>query len=85
MLLTVSNGGNYLPAEPNPTKIYLTSRQLRIRYGGRSDMWLSRVMKRDSAFPRPISIGRYRYWDLGAIEAYERNVAAKRDPRHTAA
>ena len=72
-------------AKPNPTKQYLTAGQLRARYGGRSDMWLDRIMKRDAAFPRPISIGRYRYWDLGAIEAYDRNVAAKRDPRDVAA
>ena len=70
-----------MPAKPNPTKRYLTSGQLRRP----DDMWLDRIMKRDAAFPRPISIGRYRYWDLGAIEAYDRNVAAKRDPRHTAA
>jgi predicted DNA-binding transcriptional regulator AlpA len=35
-------------------------------------------MKRDAAFPRPVHIGRYRYWHLDAIEAYERSVAAKR-------
>ena len=37
-----------------------------------------RLMKRDAAFPRPVHIGRYRYWHLDAIEAYERSVAAKR-------
>jgi predicted DNA-binding transcriptional regulator AlpA len=72
-----------VPAKPNPMKLYLTAGQLRTRYGGRSDMWLDRIMKRDSAFPRPISIGRYRYWDLAAIEAYERDIAAKRDTRGT--
>jgi hypothetical protein len=29
-----------VPAKPNPNKQFLTSTQLRIRYGGRSGMWL---------------------------------------------
>jgi len=41
-------------------------------------MWIDRLMKRDATFPRPVYIGRYRYWDLQAIESYERDVAAKR-------
>jgi predicted DNA-binding transcriptional regulator AlpA len=63
--------------ELNADRQFLTSGQLRVRYGGRSDMWLDRMMKRDATFPRPVYIGRYRFWDLGAIEAYERNVAAQ--------
>ena len=74
-----------MPTKPNPNKQFLTSSQLRVRYGGRSDMWLDRLMKRDAAFPRPVYIGRYRYWALDEIEAYERNVAAKCDPRGAAA
>ena len=70
--------------KPNPNKTFLTSGQLRVRYGGRSDMWIDRLMKRDATFPRPVYIGRYRYWDLGAIEAYERDVAEKRDARDAA-
>jgi predicted DNA-binding transcriptional regulator AlpA len=69
----------------NANRQFLTSAQLRVRYGGRSDMWIDRLMKRDATFPRPVYIGRYRYWDLGAIEAYERDIAAKRDPRDAAA
>ena len=63
--------------KPNPHKTFLTSGRLRVRYGGRSDMWLDRTMKRDAAFPRPVYIGRFRYWDLDAIEKYERAVAAQ--------
>ena len=62
----------------NANRQFLTSTQLRVRYGGRSDMWIDRLMKRDATFPRPVYIGHYRYWDLEAIEAYERAVAAKR-------
>ena len=66
-----------MPAKPNPSKQYLTAGQLRTRYGGRSDMWLDRLMKRDGTFPRPVYIGRYRYWDLDAIEKYECTVTAE--------
>jgi len=67
------------PHNPNP-KQYVTGRQLRERYGGRSEMWLARIMRADADFPRPIVIGRYRFWALDQIESYERDVAAKRVP-----
>jgi len=67
-----------VPVKPNPNKQYLTSGQLRTRYGGRSDMWPDRIMKRDPGFPRCIYVGRFKYWALDEIEAYERAVAAKR-------
>jgi hypothetical protein len=68
-------------AAHNPNfKRYLTSAQLRERYGDRSEMWLTRIMRSDPAFPRYIVIGRYRFWDLANIEAYERDVAARRVP-----
>jgi hypothetical protein len=47
-------------------------------------MWIDRMLKRDADFPRPLYIGRFRYWDLDAIEKYERDVAAKRDARDAA-
>jgi hypothetical protein len=64
---------------PNP-KRYLTSVQLRERYGNRSEMWITRIMRSDPAFPRHIVIGRFKFWALDEIEAYERNVAARRVP-----
>jgi predicted DNA-binding transcriptional regulator AlpA len=66
-------------SNPRP-KRYLTAAQLRERYGDRSTMWIERIMKRDPRFPRPIYIGRYRFWNLNEIEAYERDVAARRVP-----
>jgi hypothetical protein len=68
----------------HPEKKYLTSTQLRARYGNRSEMWLTRIMRSDTDFPRPIFIGRYRFWDIAEIEAYERNVAARREPTEAA-
>jgi hypothetical protein len=64
---------------PNP-KRYATAAQLRERYGNRSEMWLTRIMQSDTNFPRPIYIGRYRFWALDEVEAYERAVAARREP-----
>ena len=68
---------------PNPTR-YATAAQLRERYGNRSSMWLDRIMKSDPNFPRPIKIGRFRFWDLAEIEAYERDMAARREPTEAA-
>jgi predicted DNA-binding transcriptional regulator AlpA len=70
-------------SDPNP-KRYATAAQLRERYGGRSEMWLYRIMESDPYFPRPIYIGRFRFWDLAQIEAYERSVAARREPPEAA-
>jgi predicted DNA-binding transcriptional regulator AlpA len=76
---------NYEKRPPNAahnpdSKRYLTAAQLRWRYGNRSEMWLARIMRADPDFPRPIHIGRFRFWDLADIEAYERNLAARREP-----
>ena len=57
-------------------KRYLTAAQLRERYGGRSEMWIGRIIQRDGKFPRPIYIGRFRFWAIDQIEAYERAAVA---------
>jgi len=57
-------------------KRYLTTGQLRERYGGRSHMWVERKLKNDPRFPKPIKLGgRWRFFDLDEIEAYERACA----------
>ena len=60
-------------------KVYLTSTQLRARYGGRSHMWIERRLKADPNFPKPTTFGtgRLRFWDLDEVEAYERACAAE--------
>lgn len=61
---------------------YLTSTQVRERYGQRSEMWLSRILKDDPLFPRPIFVGRFRFWSIASLSKYEREVAAQRaNPR----
>lgn len=52
--------------------VYLTARQLQKRYGGRSHMWIERRLAADPDFPRPIYVGRLRFWRLDQIEEYER-------------
>jgi predicted DNA-binding transcriptional regulator AlpA len=54
---------------------YATAAQLRVRYGGRSQMWIYRRLKSDPDFPRPRKFGRLRFWLLSEIEDYERSRA----------
>ena len=56
---------------------YLTSRQTRDRYGNVSLMWLHRRLNDDSGFPRPVYMGRRRFWRASDLIALERAQAAK--------
>jgi predicted DNA-binding transcriptional regulator AlpA len=50
---------------------YITAPQLRARFGGRSDMWLWRLLNDPQAkFPKPLVIRRNRYWALSELEAW---------------
>ena len=56
---------------------YLPARQVWERYGV-SDMTLWRWLRDPSkGFPQPIRIGRYRYWPLSELVAFERRQARK--------
>jgi predicted DNA-binding transcriptional regulator AlpA len=58
--------------------VYITTRQLRDRYGGVSHMWIERRMAADLGFPKPVYFGaRRRFWALADLEAWERATAAK--------
>lgn len=58
---------------------YLSSRQVRARYGGRSDMTLHRWLKRpDLNFPRPIYICGKRFWVRDELTSWEESQALKR-------
>ena len=57
---------------------YITAPQLRARFGGRSDVWLWRLLNDERAnFPKPIMVRRYRYFRLSEIEAWEESNRAK--------
>ena len=40
-------------------------------------MWLERLLKRDPKFPRPVKIGRLRFFKISELEKYERDRAAE--------
>jgi hypothetical protein len=60
-------------------KKYLTTKQLRERWGGCSHMLIERRMKSDPRFPQPMQFGRrWRLWPLDQIEAYERALVVRK-------
>ena len=62
-----------------PDRKYITTKQLRARWGNCSHMTVERKLKFDPKFPRPYHFLRTRLFDLAEIEEYERNAA--REPR----
>jgi predicted DNA-binding transcriptional regulator AlpA len=57
-------------------QVWLSSRQVRDRFGGRSAMWLWRRINQDPQFPKPKRLGgRLLFWSLAELEAYERESA----------
>ena len=54
-------------------KRFLTTAQLRERWGGVSHMFIERRLESDPNFPRPLKLGqRIRFYDLADIERWER-------------
>lgn len=58
---------------------YLNARQVSQRYGNVSHMWLIRRLNDKSGFPRPVYLGRLRFWKLSELEDWERRRAARDD------
>jgi len=52
--------------------------KVRERYGDVSAMWVERRLKDASGFPRPVYVGRLRFWRLVDLENWERDLATKR-------
>ncbi|MGO9684618.1 MAG: hypothetical protein ACLP0B_14955 [Steroidobacteraceae bacterium] len=61
-----------------PGAVYLSAPQVCARYGGRSHMWLERLLARDPDFPRPQYFGRLRFFKIAELETYERLCATRR-------
>jgi predicted DNA-binding transcriptional regulator AlpA len=55
--------------------VYLTAPEVLNRYGV-SHMWLVRRLETDPKFPKPIKMGRLRFFKIGELEEYERQCAA---------
>jgi predicted DNA-binding transcriptional regulator AlpA len=66
-----------MPEQHRTEKRYLTTAQLRERYGSVSHMWIERRLQKDPTFPRPVKLGgsALRMFDLNQIEAWERTCA----------
>jgi len=77
--LTMSESATILPGRgpPLPDAAYIDAPQLLARFGGRSHMWLVRLLERDKSFPRPVKIGRLRFFKIAELTAWERTTAAK--------
>lgn len=59
--------------------VYLTAAQVRVRFGGVSDMALWRwINSPTTGFPKPVKIGQRRYFRLDEIEAFEEAKQQKR-------
>jgi hypothetical protein len=77
-----------IPQGPNrherrAAKHYLTAAQVKERYGNRSDMWLTRKLRFDPKFPRPMMSGRMRLYDSEELDAYDAELKAARDCKIT--
>ena len=77
--LRLSESATILPGRgpPLPDAAYIDAPQLLARFGGRSHMWLVRLLERDKTFPRPVKIGRLRFFKITDLVAWERTTAAK--------
>jgi predicted DNA-binding transcriptional regulator AlpA len=68
------------------SKKWKTTRQVQVRYGDVSHMWIERRLKDDPDFPRPVKFGRLRFWDEDELDSYDRICAARgRGEREAAA
>ena len=80
-IVTVSESGAVEPPSPRgppmPDAAFIDAAQLRARYGNRSHMWVVRLLERDQTFPRPVKIGRLRFFSVAALTEWERKVAAR--------
>jgi hypothetical protein len=78
------NPDNPRPPKPLPADaVFMSSAELRNRYGGRSHMWLNRRLANDLDFPRPEITDPQRFWRIATVEAYEKLCAARPRVRRT--
>jgi predicted DNA-binding transcriptional regulator AlpA len=50
---------------------YLNTKQVLNRYGGKSEMWLWRIRRNDSRFPRPLVIGQRNLFLEEALDEFD--------------
>ena len=69
--------GPRAPAPVPSDAVWITSRQLLSRYGGRSDMWLWRKLRDDPDFPRPRYHGHLKMFNVAALDDYEKKLTTE--------
>jgi predicted DNA-binding transcriptional regulator AlpA len=69
----MTKGTRKPPAVPAGALFASAPQVCKIRYGGRSTMWLNRILKSDPEFPRPVYFGRLRFFKISELEEYERS------------
>jgi hypothetical protein len=57
---------------------WMTTNQVRARYGGRSHMWIVRNLKSNPDFPRPSRQGRLLIFSVAEFNAYDHLLLSKR-------
>jgi hypothetical protein len=62
---------------PSETEIFLTGKQVRLRYGGASAMWLHRREHDGSGFPACVVIAGRKLWRVSELQTWERSLATK--------
>jgi hypothetical protein len=77
------SGGGYRlgprAAKPIPADaVWMTSNQLRARYGGKSHMWIVRKLRNDPDFPKPAYDGRMQIFSVAEFDEYDRLLLSKR-------
>ena len=50
---------------------YLNTKQVLGRYGGKSEMWLWRILRNNSRFPRPLVIGKRNLFLEEALDEFD--------------
>jgi predicted DNA-binding transcriptional regulator AlpA len=63
-----------------PVAVFASVAQVRARYGGVSHMWIERHLQDDPDFPKPIYIGRLRFFKISDLEYYEKLCAKRPAP-----
>jgi predicted DNA-binding transcriptional regulator AlpA len=59
------------------SNLYSRTRNVRARYGGVSDMWITRRM-RDDGFPKPVQFGTSeRFWKTAELDGWDRVMIAR--------
>jgi hypothetical protein len=58
--------------------LWLTSTQVRNRYGGVSAMWLWNRVEHDADFPKPAYFGNRQMFSVAELDAYDRLVLSRR-------